>query len=289
MLVPRFSTKSDLTIGVVRAQAVCVAAALTASLLTSGLPTGVIQAQGAEVQSASALSGAARWADSIRVNVERATLANDMAGLKAAEAIAVRALTAFPDDPLLLHYQAYAKYRQAQRELGTGTVTDAAEALFKDAIALLERSAMARPLPETYALMFSSMGTLAGTGMVAGMRYGMAAGSAEEKALDLAANNPRVLLLSAISSWFKPAMWGGGEDKGYAQLQRALKAFERDAPAPPLPAWGQAEAYAWLGQMEQKRGDKVAARAAYDRALQLAPNYGWVKYVLLPALVGQRG
>jgi cytochrome c-type biogenesis protein CcmH/NrfG len=40
----------------------------------------------------------------------------------------------------------------------------------------------------------------------------------------------------------------------------------------------------WLGQALAQRGDVEGARKEYDRALQIAPDSGWVKYVLLPAL-----
>jgi tetratricopeptide (TPR) repeat protein len=232
-------------------------------------------------QSPPALSGAARWADTVRVSIERASLHGGQAELVAAGALAERALSAFPNDPLLLHYRAYGLYREAQRTPEQG---DAKEDMFKRAVDLLERSNAVRPMPETQALLASCLGQLAGGGAVAGMRYGPAASAAAEAAASLGPTNPRVLLLAAISAWFTPRMWGGGEDKGYALLQRAIEAFATDAPARPLPAWGRAEAYAWLGQMEKKRGAVAAARAAYQKALDLEPGYPWVMRSLLPAL-----
>jgi hypothetical protein len=230
------------------------------------------------------LAGAARWADSARVTIERAVLANDSTALVGAGAMIDKALTAFPNDPLLLHYRAYALYRESVGGDDDGKLSDAHQVRLKRAIDLLERSAAARPLPETQALLASCLGTLAGTGMTNGMRYGPAASSAGERARTLGPSNPRVLLLAGISAWFTPSMWGGGKDKGYALLQSAVAAFAKDQPVRPLPAWGQAEAYAWLGQMEKDRGNAGAARAAYDRALAIAPDYAWVRDVLRPAL-----
>ena len=65
---------------------------------------------------ASSLGGAARWADSVRLLAERGYLSGDTTLLAAGYRLAQRSLTAFPDDPLLLHYQGYIRYRQAQQQ-----------------------------------------------------------------------------------------------------------------------------------------------------------------------------
>jgi tetratricopeptide (TPR) repeat protein len=231
------------------------------------------------------LSGSARWADSARVMIERSWLANDSTALLSVGTMLDRVLTAFPNDALLQHYRGYALYREAL-SLDDGN-EELREATLLRAVELLKRSAATRPLAETQALLSSSLGTLAGTGMMAGMRYGPASSEAAETARTLGPKNPRVLLLAAISAWFTPSMWGGGKDKGYALLQQAIAAFATDRPLAPLPAWGHAEAYAWLGQMERDRGNAAAARAAYDRALVIAPTFSWVRDLLLPALTSR--
>ncbi len=236
-------------------------------------------------QSAAApLTGAARWADSAQAGIDRAVLAGDTEGLAKVGAMIDRALGAFPNDPLLLHYRAYGLYRETMARDDDNEVSEATEQKLKQAVALLERSAALRPLPETQALLSSCLGVLASTGMINGMRYGSAASEAGDAARALGPNNPRVALLAGISAWFTPAMWGGGKDKGYALVQQAIAGFAKDHPVRPLPAWGAAEAYAWLGQMEKDRGNVSAARTAYDRALALAPDYRWVRDQLRPAL-----
>ena len=66
----------------------------------------------------------------------------------------------------------------------------------------------------------------------------------------------------------------------------AIELFADDAPEAPLPAWGHAEAYAWLGQTHAALGQVGEARAAFERALEVEPGYGWVQEVLLPGLGG---
>ncbi len=260
---------------------------LAAPMLLATVATTHLAAQAAPpaVAPAPALTGAARWADTVRVSIERAVITADTRALAAAGAMADRALTAFPNDALLLHYKAYALYRELMSSNAPRTA--AFTTRMEQAVDLLERSAAVRPLPETQALLSSCHGALAAEGMVAGMRHGPASTSAREASLKLGPSNPRALMLAAISLWYTPKMWGGGEDKGYAMLQRAIASYAQDRPAAPLPAWGHAEAYAWLGQMEVKRGNAEAARAAYAKALSIEPGYVWVRSALLPAIVNK--
>jgi tetratricopeptide (TPR) repeat protein len=226
------------------------------------------------------LTGAARWADSARRLIHAASLGNDAPGLRAGGEVARRALSAWPAEPTLLHYSAFARYREVMTKRGaTEAETDS---VLKIAADELERSAATLAWPETQALLASCYGTLAGRGMMAGMRWGNRASDARERALAAGPNNPRVLLLTAISAFYTPAMWGGGRDKAMTHLRAAIAAFEQDRPAAPAPAWGRSEAYAWLGQFERAAGRVAEARAAYERALAIDPEFTWVRQVLLP-------
>lgn len=232
---------------------------------------------------ATPLTGAARWADTVQRTLDAAVMAGDPNAIRAAKGLAERALLAFPDDALLLHFQGTAIWREAQLRQGMGQ-EDEANVLFERAIAVLQRSAAAKPMPETQAIIASSYGSLAGGGITAGMRFGPRATEAEQAARALGPQNPRVLLLSGISAYYKPAAFGGGKDKARAAVTQAITAFANERVQAPLPAWGHAEAYAWLGRFEAAEGNRDAARRAYARALELAPQYTWVSRVLLPAL-----
>ena len=217
--------------------------------------------------------------------------AGDRARIAAARVLLDRALAAFPDDPLLQHYAGYALWREAALALGREDVRGA-RTLLDQADDVLEKSAKRLRLPETYALRSSVLGQLIGTSRnpLDGMRLGPRSGGLMDDALEGAgARNPRVWAVRGMSALHTPAMFGGGLDKAAAYLQRAIELFESDAPAPPAPSWGRADAYVYLGQVEAKRGNRDAARAAYQRALSLQPDNAWVRQVLLPALErGQR-
>ena len=79
-------------------------------------------------------------------------------------------------------------------------------------------------------------------------------------------------------------MFGGSEKDAEDLLRKAIARFGTEPENKPFPNWGRFDAHAWLGQVLAKRGDKQGARAEYARALEIAPQSGWVKYVLLPAL-----
>lgn len=233
---------------------------------------------------AQSLAGRDKWADSARTEIEIANALGDLNRLSEAAALLERALTAFPDDPLLLHYLGYARYREATLMQGKGRQRDEYAPVLESADSLLERSASTLPLPETYALRSSVIGQLIGSNPFRGMTLGPRSSNAMERALELGPTNPRVWLLRAISAMFTPSMFGGGLDKTERYLNNALSLFGDDRPALPLPAWGHAEAYIWLGRVHKRRNRIDDARQAYTRALELQPDNGWVRHVLLPEL-----
>jgi tetratricopeptide (TPR) repeat protein len=224
-----------------------------------------------------------RWADTARVTIEAAYNSGDVAKLREARALVERALTAFAEDPLLQHYYAYVLYRESN--LLTGMRRDEKEyrPLLEQADSLLEQSASKLALPETYALRSAVLGQLINNPL-RGMTLGPRSESAMDRAIELGPRNPRVWMLRGVNAMFTPTMFGGGVDKAEEYLRKAILLFPEERPATPLPAWGHAEAYAWLGQVLHKQKRINDARAAYAKSLELQPDNGWVKHVLLPAL-----
>ena len=59
-----------------------------------------------------------------------------------------------------------------------------------------------------------------------------------------------------------------------AQLQKSIAAFELERrQVDHAPGWGAAEAYAYLGRTYLDTGDALAARAALEHALLIAPDF----------------
>jgi len=185
----------------------------------------------------------------------------------------------------MLHYKGYALYRKANPMMEDDTKKAEVKALLEAAEDALETSAKTLQWPETWALRASVSGQMIAVGNpISGMVLGPRAENQIQKAVELGPNNPRVWMLKGVGSMFKPKMFGGGADKAEKELLKAIELFANDRPASPLPGWGHAEAYAWLGQAYVAQDKFADARAAYQKTLELDPGNGWVTQVLLPAL-----
>ncbi|HEX5727120.1 MAG TPA: hypothetical protein VFX98_16705 [Longimicrobiaceae bacterium] len=105
------------------------------------------------------------------------------------------------------------------------------------------------------------------------------------EALHLEPENPRVMLLRALQYWSTPGYAGGDKEAALDGFHRAVECFEVWEPADPLgPVWGHPQALAYLGMAYLHRRDEERARDALAAALRIAPDYHWVKHVLLPQL-----
>jgi tetratricopeptide (TPR) repeat protein len=232
---------------------------------------------------APALIGAGKWADSAAREIDAATSAGDLTRLRSTRTLLDRALVAFPNDALLLHYKGYELHREASLQEGIGHPSDV-EPLLDQARTVLEQSLAVKPMPETHALLSSVLGRLIGFHPIKAMFLGPQSGSQMTDALALAPNNPRVWLLRGIGAMFTPSQFGGGLTAAEQHLKKAAELFEADHPVPPAPSWGRAETYAWLGQIYQKQNKPDDAVTAYNKALELDPKFNWVRNVLLPSV-----
>jgi len=135
---------------------------------------------------------------------------------------------------------------------------------------------------EARALLASCYGMKISFSPFKGMWLGPKAAVEKKRASSLSSTNPRVALLGAIGTYNTPSMFGGGKDKGLEELKRAAALFDRwTAPDPSQPDWGNEQVYAWIGLAHLERNETILARKAFEKALMINPNYGWVKYVLM--------
>jgi hypothetical protein len=108
-----------------------------------------------------------------------------------------------------------------------------------------------------------------------------------EKALKLAPDNPRVLLLGALATSERPRFFGGDIQQAFALMQRAVAAFERQGPpAPGLPGWGAADAFTYMAQDYLTRGKPLAARNVLERALLVAPQFTQARRLMAEIVSG---
>ena len=136
---------------------------------------------------------------------------------------------------------------------------------------------------EIYALLSSVYGRQISLSGIKGMFLGPKSGNLLKKAEQLAPDNPRVVLSAAISAFNTPKMWGGSKERAIEGFQRAAELFAQEKPTDPIhPVWGHSEAYTWLGIAYMDRDEEDSARVAFEKALEIDPDNGWVKYELLP-------
>jgi len=108
-----------------------------------------------------------------------------------------------------------------------------------------------------------------------------------DKALKLAPDNPRVLLLGAEGARDRPRFFGGDDKEAFALLKRAVDAFEEpDARTPGVPDWGAADAFTGLARDYLTRGDAIAARNVLERALLVAPDFGQARRLMAEIVSG---
>lgn len=187
--------------------------------------------------------------------------------------------------PMALYYSAYADYRLSSiAYLLSGPIGQTP--LLESAVAKLDLAVRQdSAFVEAQALLAFCLGALIGNDPSRIGSLAPRANAAWTVALNGGASNPRVQLLRAMTEQFLPPQAGGGRDKALARWQVALPLFERQSrPKYPSlkPTWGDVEAFGWLGGAYLAAGRRADAVAVLKRALQLRPDFWWVREVAMP-------
>ncbi|MDE3259271.1 MAG: tetratricopeptide repeat protein [Gemmatimonadota bacterium] len=185
------------------------------------------------------------------------------------------------------YYLALSDYRIANYLLGQGEEhEDLASTHLKSAVEQLITVTRLDPGgEEAYALLSSVYGRQIGLSPIKGMLLGPRSSRALSKAKQLGPDNPRVVLAAAIEDFHTPEMWGGDKERAMDGYKRAAALFARESPTDPmLPTWGHCDVYAWIGIAHLKKGRHALARRAFEKALDIDPEFGWVKYSLMDKL-----
>ncbi len=223
--------------------------------------------------------------------MERASLRSSATELATSVKPLDAALAADAKNPALLYARGFAHYA-ATASLRAAKNKEALIAEFERAIAVLERVKGQPWEAEAAALHSSILGSLIGLkGGLSGMTLSPKAAKLIDRAAKALPGNPRVLMVRGTTLVNTPPAFGGDVAGGAKLLAQAAEIFAatqtaegKDKGAEPGPRWGRAETLAWLGIARKKMGDSVGARAAWEGALALEPDYGWVKFALLPSL-----
>lgn len=221
-----------------------------------------------------------------REALDRGAYAANPAAMIEARSVIEQLVTRNPKSAPLHYWLAYADWRIAPRVMEKKAQ---ATRFVKDGLQHADRALELEPkLAEAVALKASLLGLSLQLEPATMMTVGPEIQATMDRALTMAPDNPRVVLLDAMGTLHKPAFVGGGPERALEKFVKAQALFDREGDAVPpsayTPRWGRFESLAWAGRSAAKMNDRAAARAFYEKALALRPDSGWVRLVLLPEL-----
>lgn len=134
---------------------------------------------------------------------------------------------------------------------------------------------------EPYALQSAAYGVKMGYSPMQGMILGSKSDNLIEKAKRLDPNSAMAWKVYANAKFFTPEMWGGDLDEAIAGYEKATQLYE-SKPETLSNNWMYLDTMAFLGQAHLKKGEPSKAIAIFEKALNVEPEFSWVRYVLLP-------
>ena len=111
-----------------------------------------------------------------------------------------------------------------------------------------------------------------------------------QRALALGPQNPRVIIMDASLLFYAPPP-AGSQDLALARWNEALHILESERPSESAsPDWGGALAYGWLANLylDTSPPKLDEAQQMARRALELRPDFWWVRTQVLPRISGSR-
>ena len=115
-----------------------------------------------------------------------------------------------------------------------------------------------------------------------GMTLGSQSGIHIGKAISLDSLNAAAWRQHASSKYFTPKMWGGDINIAIESYEYAIDLFEKENNTTD---WIYLDALAWLGIAYEKTDQIEKAREVYEKALEIEPDFTWIKNQLLPNLI----
>ena len=219
--------------------------------------------------------------------LERGYSATDLALLKSADRIFDQIGEAY-SDPLVFYYQGLTNYRILNCLNMQGNQTYREQSPYLDkAISCLEKIQNSNPTyMEACVLLHNLYGRKIGFKPMLGLSLLPKMKKMGEIARQMEPENPRWLLMEAVYDYHAPKRFGGDREKALMGFEKAASVLASRAQSEfGSPDWGLTDAYAWLGICYSDAGENDLAKRYFDKALEVDPNFGWVKKYLYPRLV----
>lgn len=172
--------------------------------------------------------------------------------------------------------KALASYRLAVNAQLSGDL-DSAKVYLADAETILNADSEQKSA-DHYALLAQVYGYHIALSPMKGALYGPKSASALNKAFSLDSENPRAFFVAGISKYNTPALFGGSKQSALTAFDEAIARYSNDDASGFN--WGHAEAFVWRGLTHLALNDVEKAKADWQNALAIAPNYGWPKMLL---------
>ena len=102
------------------------------------------------------------------------------------------------------------------------------------------------------------------------------------KAYDMDKNNLIAILNKASALYFLPAVFGGNKAETIRLLNYACSLMEKSGDT--LDNWMYYYTLIFIGRSNEKTGKLIEAKHAFEKVLQLEPEFKWVKNDLYPAV-----
>ncbi|MFC2151614.1 hypothetical protein ACFLSE_03730 [Bacteroidota bacterium] len=134
---------------------------------------------------------------------------------------------------------------------------------------------------ELHALNAAVMSVQMGFSPMKGMTLGAESGKHIGEALSLDSNNPLAWRQNASSKYFTPKMFGGDINEAIKHYEHAIQLYEKNNQTKD---WIYLDALAWLGIAYKDTEQTEKAKAIFEKALSVEPEFTWVKNSLLPGL-----
>jgi tetratricopeptide (TPR) repeat protein len=221
---------------------------------------------------------------SAKETVERGSIEFDKSLLMQGHSMFERALAMEPDNPLLQYHVAYAEYRLMTFLLNREK--DRFDPVADKTVDRLERILRRKPdWSEAQALLSAIHGLQIAKSWTRALTLGPKANTLAQQATENDPENPRAWLMHAAQKLNTPRMFGGSIDEALDAYKKAVALFENKTDTDPLnPAWGYTDALVWLGITYERLDHDENALAVFQKVLDVEPEYGWVRYNLLPSL-----
>lgn len=220
--------------------------------------------------------------DSAQRALTAAVHQGEVKGMLRARAQFAGLATADPQDWRAHYGVALASWRAVP--LLTDTDKSEAKKVCESGLAAIDRAIkLDKSSGEAIALKVGLQGLWLGFNPAAGMMMGMEMEESMGRAEALSPTSPRVVLLKGMNTLHKPAFVGGGADKAMPLFERAIAlAAEESRADSTSPSWGHDDVHVWAGRCAEKLGKLDAAVTHYKHVLEVSPDHGWTRSILLP-------